>query len=189
MGVMNGEATPVAIMLLPSGSFLIMGRATHSKTLFWNGNRQAKTRNRASTDCSSRRRSSSRWAISVGLTMDSAGSLSWGAVMFRRLGLHGVGRPRQPLARGGRGAAHLFRRQFLFKLLVEVAQHGTRTPDPQADAARQARQALGAEHHQRQQEDERQLPEASLEHGQALSVGVGAGLGLVDVAVGRLFAV
>src|SRR5579859_7769564 len=86
MGVMNGEATPVAIMLLPAGRRWIMGRATHSNTWFWKGNRQKNRMSSVATECSRRRRSSRMWAISVGLTMDSSGGLSGGAVMLHRLG-------------------------------------------------------------------------------------------------------
>src|SRR5690242_6436432 len=152
MGVMNGEVTPVAIMLLPSGSLSIMGLATQANTRFWNGNRQQNSTSNVATELSRRRRISSRLAMSVGLISDGSPGLSSGAAMFvtalagfaglRRL-LHLVG-----------VAAHLLDRQLTLDLLVEAAQGGAGLAHPQADAAGEPGQALRTEHHQRDEEDE-----------------------------------
>src|SRR5215469_1630957 len=196
MGVRKGDTTPVAIILLPAGSFFTIGRATISKTLFWKGNRQPNTTSSVRIECKSRRRNSRRWAISLEPTMGSScgalppGAGASGIVTFHR----GVGAaPGGVLALLGRvrsmpsgviapeifpglfgGAPHLLSGQFPFKLFVEIAEHGPGAADPQADAAGQARHALRPEDHQRQQEDEREFPEAALEHpglpGQCLSL-------------------
>src|SRR5579863_352957 len=183
MGVMNGEATPVAIMLLPAGRCTSMGRATHSNTWFWKGNRQANRIRSAATECSSRRRSSRRWAISVGLMRGSpvggaprGGPASGVVTLHRGLGrslryirggLRGLA-ALQAVAHRRRGAPHLLGGEFTFQLLVEIAEHGPSPSDPEAHAAREPRQALRPEDHERQHEDERKLPEATLEHGSAL---------------------
>src|ERR1700749_1106236 len=93
MGVMNGEVTPVAIMLLPSGSLSIMGLATQVNTWFWNGNRQKNNTSSVATEFSRRRRISSRLAMSVELMKDgSAGGWSSGLAMaVLALGLVGLG--------------------------------------------------------------------------------------------------
>src|SRR5882724_6155762 len=160
MGVMNGEATPVAIMLLPAGKRSIMGLATQANTWFWKGNRQKKMTKSVATEFSRRRRISRRCAMSVGLMSEGSaapcGGLSSGAVTFHRIRLRGV--------LGRRVAAHLLHCQLALDLLVEVAHHGAGLAHPQADAARETGQALRSEDHQRQQEDEGELPEAAFEH-------------------------
>src|SRR5579859_2570597 len=135
MGVMNGEATPVAIMLLPAGRRSIMGFATQANTWFWNGNRQKKMMKSVATEFNKRRRISKRWAMSVGLMSEGSagpcGGLSSGAVTFHRIRLGDV--------LGRRVAAHVLRRQLALDLLVEVAHHSAGLADPQAEAAGEAR--------------------------------------------------
>src|SRR6185312_9296786 len=162
MGVMNGETTPVAIMLLPAGRRWIMGRATHSNTRFWNGKRQAKITNSVATEARRRRRISSRWPMSVALINCGSAGFSSGPAMavpaFRLRGFHG-------LFHLGGVLAHVGGCQLTLDLFVEVAEGGTGAPHPQADATGETRQALGTEHHECDEEDEGELPEAAFEHG------------------------
>src|SRR5512146_1949799 len=127
MGVMNGEVTPVAIMLLPAGRCCSMGRATHSNTWFWNGSRQMNRSSSVATELSRRRRSSSRCAISVGLTSASPAPLSGGVVTLHR-GLGGTpggvvaGRLQHRGARALGRLAHLLGGELTLDLLVEVPE-------------------------------------------------------------------
>jgi hypothetical protein len=54
--------------------------------------------------------------------------------------------------------------RFLFELRAQLPRHRAGTPGPAADIRRELRQALRAEHQQRDAEDQDDLGKADLEH-------------------------
>jgi hypothetical protein len=62
------------------------------------------------------------------------------------------------------GLAYLLEVHFLFELVLELARHGTGTPDPAAYLAGNTRQLFRSQHDECEDENNQDLREADVEH-------------------------
>src|SRR5262245_34923161 len=162
---MKGATTLVAISELPSGSLSMSGFATSENSSFEKNASGTKTTKTAIVDLSSRSRSSSRCEISVPSASCSGSRLSEliGPARLRG-GICGPGRRRGVNRLLRRRVAERVVLRFLFELRAQLPRHRARAPGPAAEIRGELRQALRAEHQERDPEDQDDLGKSDLEH-------------------------
>src|SRR5690606_7936504 len=157
------DATSTAISWPPAGSLSSSGCASQAYSRLANGSSATNTSTSPSTPRSRRERSSTRCATRLAPGWSAAfiapGLLRFGGDVAQRAG--GVGGGAVGLVQA---LGQVLGGQLLLGLVARRVPRGGRAARPQSGETRGPRQALGAEHQQRDHGDHQQFGESDVEH-------------------------